>query len=45
MEKNLTIKGRLFSKDGKRFSEKKVVGNIENAKKIGKLCAVKVLKI
>jgi hydroxymethylbilane synthase len=42
--KKLTIKGRLFSKDGKRFSEKKAVGNIENAKKIGKLCAVKVLK-
>ena len=42
--KKLTIKGRLFSKDGKRFSEKKEVGSIENAKKIGKLCAVKVLK-
>jgi len=42
--KKLTIKGRLFSKDGKRFSEKKEVGSIDNAKKIGKLCAVKVLK-
>ena len=40
----LTITGRLFSKDGKKFSEKKVVGRIENAKNIGKLCAVKVLK-
>ena len=42
--KKLTIKGRLFSKDGKRFSEKKAEGNVENAEKIGKLCAVKVLK-
>ena len=28
----------------KRFSEKKAEGNVENAEKIGKLCAVKVLK-
>lgn len=42
--KKLTIKGRLFSKDGKVFSEKQVVGSIENAKKIGKQCAAKVLK-
>ena len=42
--KELTLKGRLFSKDGDFFSEKKVIGNIKNAKKIGKLCAARILK-
>ena len=42
--KKLTIIGRLFSEDGKYFSEQKVVGNIKDFKKIGKLCAIKVLK-
>ena len=42
--KKLTIIGRLFSEDGKYFSEQKVVGSIKDFKKIGKLCATKVLK-
>lgn len=42
--KKLIIKGRLFSEDGKFFSEKKVVGDIKDSEKIGKLCAIKVLK-
>ena len=29
--RKLTIKGRLFSNDGKTFSEEKVVGSIKNA--------------
>ena len=41
--RKLTIKGRLFSNDGKTFSEEKVVGSIKNAEKIGKLCARKIL--
>ena len=42
--KKLTIRGRLFSEDGRFFSEKKVVGDIKDSEKIGKLCAIKVLK-
>jgi hydroxymethylbilane synthase len=42
--KKLIIRGRLFSEDGKFFSEKKVVGDIKDSEKIGKLCAIKVLK-
>ncbi len=42
--KKLTIIGRLFSDDGKYFSEQKVEGSIKDFKKIGKLCAIEVLK-
>ena len=42
--KKLTIKGRLFSEDGKYFSEQEVVGNIKDFEKIGNLCAIKILK-
>ncbi len=42
--KKLTIKGRLFSEDGKYFSEQEVVGNIKDFERIGNLCAIKILK-
>ena len=42
--RKLTIIGRLFSEDGKYFSEQEVMGNIKDFKKIGNLCAIKILK-
>ena len=42
--KKVNNKRKAFFKRWKKIFRKKAVGNIENAKKIGKLCAVKVLK-
>ena len=42
--KKLIVKGRLFSDNGKYFSEKKIVSLIKSPKDAGRLCAIKVLK-
>ena len=44
MVKTYNITGRLFSKDGKKFSEKKVVGRYRKCKKYWKIMCCKGFK-
>ncbi len=43
-ENNIEIRGRLFSSDGKMFSEAKIIKNIKEYLKAGEDCAKKVLE-